>query len=141
MDGSCLPESNDFILDVRHPCLFPRRPTARVTFLSGKVTKAIGAGHDGLANIRLARLPCASRRARAGANKDSQAAIHGSLSRPHIHVRALAGARQCRAKSRLALSRAPGCDARRHATAPESSLRHGHPWPAFQLSRGTAMLL
>src|SRR5690348_8022960 len=26
---------------LRHPCLFPRRPTARVTFLSGKVTKAI----------------------------------------------------------------------------------------------------
>jgi hypothetical protein len=35
---------------------FPRRPTARATFLSGKVTKAIGAGHDGLANVRLARL-------------------------------------------------------------------------------------
>src|SRR5690242_21481725 len=31
-------------VDVRHPCLFPRRPTARATFLSGKVTKAIGAG-------------------------------------------------------------------------------------------------
>src|SRR5690242_3465878 len=31
-------------VDVRHPCLFPRRPTARVTFLSGKVTQAIGAG-------------------------------------------------------------------------------------------------
>src|SRR5690242_21053536 len=85
---------------------FPRRPTARVTFLSGKVTKAIGAGHDGLANIRLARLPCASRRARAGANS---------------HVTVLKQSR---------LSRAPGCDAQRHATAPQSSLRHGHPWPA-----------
>src|SRR6185312_4377768 len=31
-------------VEARHPCLFPRRPTARVTFLSGKVTKAIGAG-------------------------------------------------------------------------------------------------
>src|SRR5690348_1433117 len=57
-------------------------------FPFGGSTKAMGAGHDGLANIRLARLPCASRRTRAG------------------------------------------CDAQRHATAPESSLRHGHPWPA-----------
>src|SRR5690348_5641105 len=48
MDGSCLPGPSDF--DVRRPCLFPRRPTARITFLSGKVTKAIGAGHNGLAN-------------------------------------------------------------------------------------------
>src|SRR5690348_6615484 len=48
--------------------LSARLPGERVTFLSGKVTKAIGAGHDGLANVRLARLPCASRRARAGAN-------------------------------------------------------------------------
>ncbi|HET7556610.1 MAG TPA: hypothetical protein VFK08_00895, partial [Rhodanobacteraceae bacterium] len=36
--------------------------------LSGKVTKAIGAGHDGLANIRLARLPVAPCAKRAGAN-------------------------------------------------------------------------
>jgi hypothetical protein len=55
----------------------------RVAFLSGKVTKAIGAGHDGLANVRLARLSCASRRARAGANSHipvlGDTAIHGLL--------------------------------------------------------------
>src|SRR5690348_11632301 len=46
--------------------------------------------------------------ARAGANRDSQAAVHGAFARPHVLVRALAGARQCRAKARLALSRALG---------------------------------
>src|SRR5690348_10255159 len=87
--------------------LSARLPGERVTFLSGKVTKAIGAEHDGLANIRLARLPCASRRARAGANS---------------YILVLKQSR---------LSRAPGCDARRHVTAP-NSLRHGHPWPAIR---------
>jgi len=47
---------------------FSAPPHGAVTFLSGKVTKAIGAGHNGLANIRLVRLSCACRRARAGAN-------------------------------------------------------------------------
>ncbi|HEX7130499.1 MAG TPA: hypothetical protein VF217_10605, partial [Rhodanobacteraceae bacterium] len=45
-----------------------RLPGERATFVSAKVAKTIGAGHDGLANVRLARLPCTSRRARAGAN-------------------------------------------------------------------------
>src|SRR5690348_16184510 len=54
--------------EARHPCLFPRRPAARVTFLSGKVTKAIGAGHDGFSDVVSLKLPCASRWARAGAN-------------------------------------------------------------------------
>src|SRR5690348_16698553 len=58
---------------------FPRRPTARVTFLSGKVTKAIGAGHDGLANIRLARLPIASCAKRAGANSHVPVLGHRAL--------------------------------------------------------------
>jgi hypothetical protein len=59
-------------------------------------------------------------RLRATVSNKPQAAVHGSLPRPHVRVRALAGARQCRAKARLALSRAPACDARRHATAPET---------------------
>src|SRR5690348_8301814 len=36
---------------------FPRRPAALVTFLSGKVTKAIRAGRDDLADVVSARLP------------------------------------------------------------------------------------
>jgi hypothetical protein len=48
---------------------FPRRPTARVTFLSG-----VGA------------------RLRATESSKSQAAVHGSLSGPHIHVRAFVSA-------------------------------------------------
>jgi hypothetical protein len=67
-----------------------------VTFDAAKVTKTASRGHDGRANIRLARLPCASRRARAGANS---------------HLLVLKQSR---------LSRAPACDARRHATAPEA---------------------
>ncbi|HET7557188.1 MAG TPA: hypothetical protein VFK08_03835, partial [Rhodanobacteraceae bacterium] len=31
------------------------------------------------------------------------------------------------------LSRASGCDARRHATAPKLA-QHGHPWPASSLT-------
>src|SRR5690348_5547728 len=58
---------------------FPRRPTARVTFLSGKVTKAIGAGHDGRANVRLARLPVASCAKRAGANSHVPVLGHRAL--------------------------------------------------------------
>src|SRR5512146_34584 len=98
------PGPSDFV--VRHPCFFPRRPAARFTFLSGKVTKAIGAGHDGLANVRLSRLPCASRRALAGANS-------------HIPV---LGHRAFPARPAAML----GVMRRRR-----SSLRHGHPWPAL----------
>jgi hypothetical protein len=88
--------------------VFFRSPPGRAGyFCFGKSSQNHWRRHDGLANIRLARLPCASRRTRAGANS-------------HIPV-----LKQSR------LSRAPGCDARRHATAPESSLRHGHPWPAW----------
>src|SRR5690348_7706109 len=105
------PGLSDFV--ARHPCLFPRRPAARVTFLSGKVTKAICAGHDDLANVRLARLRCASRAKRAGANS-------------HIPV-----------LRQLRLAPAWRCDARRHATARESSLRYGHPWPAPLIGGGT----
>ena len=157
---------------------FFRSPPGRAGyFCFGKSSQNHRAGHDGLANVRLAPErsasslpwvasrpahpcacvrqrgrchsrhrpsalphPCASRRARAGANESSQATVHGLLSRPHVLVRALAGARQCRAKSRLALSRAPCCDARRHATALKLA-QHGHPWPAFQMYRSNAMLL
>src|SRR5690242_7478841 len=68
--GRPRPEEETLVsgLQARHPCLFPRRPTARATFVSAKVAKTIGAGHAGLANIRLARLRCASRASRAGAN-------------------------------------------------------------------------
>src|SRR6185437_5505331 len=55
-------------LGVRQPCLFPRRPTARGSFLSGKVTKAIGAGRDGLADIVSARLPSDVHRTAAAPN-------------------------------------------------------------------------
>jgi len=60
------------------------------------VAKTIGAGHDGRANIRLARLPIASRAKRAGANS---------------HVPVLIQSRLAPAWRR---------DARRHATAPEA---------------------
>src|SRR5690348_18338224 len=96
-----------FAPPTRHPCLFPRRPTARVTFLSGKVTKAIGAGHGGLANIRLARRPVASCARRAGANSHIPVLGHRALLPPGP---AMLGA----------MRRRP------------SSLRHGHPWPALQ---------
>jgi len=70
-----------------------------VTFVSAKVTKAIARGHDDFDNFLLPKLPCASRRSRAGANS---------------HLPVLEHAR---------LSRAIGCDARRHARRWQSSLR------------------
>jgi len=63
----------------------------RATFVSAKVAKTIARGHDGFSNIVLPKLSCASRRSRAGANS---------------HLPVLEHAR---------LSRAIGCDARRHA--------------------------
>jgi hypothetical protein len=85
MDGRALmsEESREpvtlFVLFARHPCLFPRRPTARVTFLSGKVTKAIGAG--------MAVSPTSG-----WLRTHWQAAFPGSLPGPHILVRAFASA-------------------------------------------------
>ncbi|MGN6312688.1 MAG: hypothetical protein ACTHMO_02885, partial [Rhodanobacteraceae bacterium] len=71
-------------------------PRERATFVSAKVAKTIGAGHDGFSDVVSLKLPCASRRARASANSQ-------------IHV-----LRQSR------FSRAPGRDARHQATAPSS---------------------
>jgi hypothetical protein len=47
-------------IEARHPCLFRAVQWRGFTFLSGKATKAIGAKHDGLADIRLAANPLAS---------------------------------------------------------------------------------
>ena len=111
-DGSCLPGPSDFAV---HHCTTSmssaRLPGERATFVSAKVAKTISAGHDGLANIRLARLHCASRAKRAGANS---------------HILVLKQSR---------LAPAWHCDARRHATAPEAHFDtaiHGLPiWCAM----------
>jgi len=84
---------------------FSAPPHGAGYFCFGKSSQSHWRRHAGLANIRLARLPCASRARRAGANS-------------HVHVLG---------QSRLAP--AWRCDARRHATAPELA-QHGHPWPA-----------
>jgi hypothetical protein len=77
--------------------VFFRPPPGRAGyFCFGKSSQNHWHRHDGFSDVLSLKLPCASRRARAGANS---------------HIRVL---RQSR------LSRAPGCDARRHATEPKA---------------------
>ena len=95
---------------------FPRRPTARVTFLSGKVTKSIRAGRDGLADIVSARLPL------------------------FLASRAPARTRTSLCSNNRAFP-ARSTSSLRHRDSAQSSLRHGHPWPAHSSNCGLSLAM
>jgi hypothetical protein len=116
-----------FALSLDIHVFFRSPPGERATFVSAKVAKTMALDAMVSATSCCLDCPCSLPRAR----RCPRAAILGSLSRPHILVRALAGARLCRAKSRLALARALGCVAAASHTAPESSLKTAIPGPTI----------
>src|SRR5690348_10282958 len=90
----------------RHPCLFRAVPRTRVTFLSGKVTKATRAGRDGLADIVSARLSL----------------LLASHAPARTRTSVCSNRRALLARSASSL---------RHRDSAGKLTSAGHPWPAF----------